>query len=148
LDRGAQRELEALSYSSFWPCHSSPCIFSKLYCPYSLACIPDVIRCNFNHCPNSLRSIILTDCDVGFDAPTIMASDWTYLNHKDSQETLISLQQLDPSPIDSPDEDLPTSPEDAIESPKSASSSPLSVSVSSLGLSGNGRGPIFYCSSN
>ncbi|KAI0389583.1 hypothetical protein F5Y17DRAFT_448476 [Xylariaceae sp. FL0594] len=73
-----------------------------------------------------------------------MASDWTYLDDKDSQEPFISLQQLDPSPIDTPDREFSASPEDALASPTSTSSSPLSRSASSLGLSGHGHGPIFY----
>jgi hypothetical protein len=54
-----------------------------------------------------------------------------------SQETLISLQQLDPSPIDSPldlDKQLPDLPPPS--PPRRAAT---------LGLGGNGHGAVYYC---
>ncbi|KAH6657415.1 hypothetical protein BKA67DRAFT_655687 [Truncatella angustata] len=76
----------------------------------------------------------------------------TPLNHKASQETMISLLQLDPQPIESPNEKpLPPLPEQSLESStssleaesksKSGTSSPHS---SALGLSGSGHGPVYY----
>ncbi|KAI0858821.1 hypothetical protein F4860DRAFT_286791 [Xylaria cubensis] len=67
-----------------------------------------------------------------------MASDSASLRHKESYETLASLMQLDPSPIDTPEKELPPLPEDFSTSP------PSRTSTSSLGLSSSGRGPIFY----
>ncbi|KAI1815614.1 hypothetical protein GGS20DRAFT_320803 [Poronia punctata] len=72
-----------------------------------------------------------------------MASEPT-LKHEDSQETIISLQQLDPSPIDTPYEELSPLSDEGLESSTSTLVSPLGRSASSLGLSGNGHGPIFY----
>lgn len=54
-----------------------------------------------------------------------------------SQETLISLQQLEPSPVESPldlEKQLPNLP------PPAPSSRPFG-----LGLSGSGHGPVYYC---
>ncbi|KAH8195307.1 hypothetical protein TruAng_010530 [Truncatella angustata] len=76
----------------------------------------------------------------------------TPLNHKASQETMISLLQLDPQPIESPNEKpLPPLPEQSLESStssleaesksKSGTSSPHS---SALGLSGSSHGPVYY----
>ncbi|KAF6815491.1 N2,N2-dimethylguanosine tRNA methyltransferase [Colletotrichum musicola] len=66
------------------------------------------------------------------------------LRAKASEETLISLLQLDPSPIETPlgdvDKDLPTLPEDATESSGASYKSPSSAP----GLSGTGHGAIFY----
>ncbi|KAI8631680.1 hypothetical protein F5Y19DRAFT_401954 [Xylariaceae sp. FL1651] len=73
-----------------------------------------------------------------------MASDSSPLHHKESQETLISLLQLDPSPIDTPEKELPPLPEESMESSTSTIMTPSRTSASSLGLSGSGRGPIFY----
>ncbi|KAI1271731.1 hypothetical protein F5Y07DRAFT_382023 [Xylaria sp. FL0933] len=74
-----------------------------------------------------------------------MAPDSARLDHKDSQETLVSLVQLDPSPIDSPDDgELSPLPEDSIKSPSSTAIPPSRATTSSPGLSGSGRGPIFY----
>lgn len=57
-----------------------------------------------------------------------------------SQETLISLQQLEPSPVESPlnlDKQLPNLPNEV---------SPLHHGVGTLGLSGfnNGHGTVYY----
>ncbi|ORY67518.1 uncharacterized protein BCR38DRAFT_427315 [Pseudomassariella vexata] len=70
------------------------------------------------------------------------------LSHKASQETFISLMQLDPSPMESPytEKDLPPLPEDldsSTERLKSQDTSPNSSSYL-LGLSGSGRGPVYY----
>ncbi|KAI0465564.1 hypothetical protein F4859DRAFT_507961 [Xylaria cf. heliscus] len=73
-----------------------------------------------------------------------MASDTASLYRKESYETLVSLMQLDPSPIDT-EKELPPLPEDWKESSGSPPSR-TSTSTSALGLSGSGRGPIFYCS--
>ncbi|KAI1859304.1 uncharacterized protein JN550_012113 [Neoarthrinium moseri] len=71
----------------------------------------------------------------------------TPLNHKASQETLISLLQLDPSPIDSPstDKELPPLPEEEVEastdtlrSHPTSSTSHTPASPSAIGLSGGG----------
>jgi hypothetical protein len=81
------------------------------------------------------------------------------LNEKASEETLISLLQLDPSPIESPQLDkadanekqLPPLPSDADEEDAariSKSSRTGASTTSSLGLSGTGgHGAIYYCSS-
>ncbi|KAI1748927.1 hypothetical protein F4782DRAFT_515134 [Xylaria castorea] len=73
-----------------------------------------------------------------------MASDSASLNHKESYETLASLMQLDPSPIDTPEKELPPLPEDSMEFSASTMTPPSRTSTSSLGLSSSGRGPIFY----
>ncbi|KAI0430304.1 hypothetical protein F5Y09DRAFT_308122 [Xylaria sp. FL1042] len=74
-----------------------------------------------------------------------MAPDSAWLDHKDSQETLVSLVQLDPSPIDSPDEELPPQAKDSMKSSSSSTTlAPSRATTSSPGLSGTGRGPIFY----
>ncbi|KAF5512276.1 hypothetical protein CGCA056_v012360 [Colletotrichum aenigma] len=66
------------------------------------------------------------------------------LRSKASEETLISLLHLDPSPIETPpadtDKDLPPLPEDALEN----SVSSLKSTSSAPGLSGSGHGTIFY----
>ncbi|KAI1735027.1 hypothetical protein F4680DRAFT_436702 [Xylaria scruposa] len=69
-----------------------------------------------------------------------MAFDSASLNHKESHETLASLMQLDPSPIDT-EKELPPLPEDFS---RSTTIPPTLSSTSSLGLSSSGRGPIFY----
>ncbi|KAI0410662.1 hypothetical protein F5X98DRAFT_87421 [Xylaria grammica] len=72
-----------------------------------------------------------------------MAPDSASLHHKESQETLASLVQLDPSPIEASEKELPEL-ENSIYS-SSSTRIPLSRSTSSsLGLGGSGRGPIFY----
>ncbi|KAK6070839.1 hypothetical protein SCUP515_08240 [Seiridium cupressi] len=75
----------------------------------------------------------------------------TPLSHKASQETMISLLQLDPQPIESPVNEKPLPPlpeenvEDSIGSLKSQQTSGTSYSNSSgLGLSGSGHGPVYY----
>ncbi|KAI8959384.1 DUF1691-domain-containing protein [Daldinia sp. FL1419] len=79
-----------------------------------------------------------------------MASDHRTLNPKASQETLMSLLQLDPSPIDNAslyEKDLPPLPEEALESSGySTKRTPTGSTSTTLGLSGSGRGPIFYLS--
>lgn len=79
------------------------------------------------------------------------------VNEKASQDTLISLLQLDPSPIESPlaedapdrEKDLPPLPDDREGSDGNGSleTSGKGLSASSLlGLSGSGgRGSIYYC---
>lgn len=75
-----------------------------------------------------------------------MASDTASLYRQDSQETLVSLAQLDPSPMDI-DKDLPPLPGETMESSTSSLGTPMRTSTASLlGLGGSGRGPIFYCS--
>jgi hypothetical protein len=57
-----------------------------------------------------------------------------------SQETFISLQQLDPSPIESPEYELDKQlPELPVPSPPPRSST--------LGLSGSGHSSVYYCMS-
>ncbi|KAI1391781.1 DUF1691-domain-containing protein [Hypoxylon trugodes] len=81
-----------------------------------------------------------------------MAPDHRTLHPKASEETLVSLLQLDPSPIDNAsiyDKELPPLPEDDASQTSSRtlkSTSTSSTSTSTLGLSGSGRGPIFYLS--
>ncbi|KAI1765683.1 DUF1691-domain-containing protein [Hypoxylon sp. FL1150] len=73
-----------------------------------------------------------------------MAPDPRTLHKNASEETLVSLLQLDPSPIDASvyNKELPPLPEE-----ESQSSNPsISASTSTLGLSGSGRGPIYYLS--
>ncbi|KAI3543168.1 hypothetical protein CSPX01_06481 [Colletotrichum filicis] len=66
------------------------------------------------------------------------------LHSKPSEETLISLLQLDPFPIETPpadvDKDLPPLPEDALED----SIGSLRSTSSAPGLSGSGHSAIFY----
>lgn len=69
--------------------------------------------------------------------------------HQASQETLISLLQLDPSPIETPpadtDKDLPPLPEEQQHDDQSASVSSVKTGTSgSVGLSGSGHGSIYY----
>jgi hypothetical protein len=69
------------------------------------------------------------------------------LRSKASQATLVSLLELDPTPMDSPDtdKDLPPLPDQADGAPSDSTSSlkPASTSTS-LGLSGSGHGAIYY----
>lgn len=77
-----------------------------------------------------------------------MASDSRSLHTKASEETLISLLQLDPAPIDNAsvyDKELPPLPEEALESSNPSIRSSPRATTSSLGLSGSGYGPIYYC---
>lgn len=69
-------------------------------------------------------------------------------NRRSSQDTLISLMQLEPSPIDSPvsspaptDKELPDLPDEATD----GSSITRDGSTAAPGLSGSGRGAIYYC---
>ncbi|GKT51279.1 uncharacterized protein ColSpa_11460 [Colletotrichum spaethianum] len=66
------------------------------------------------------------------------------LQSKPSEETLVSLLQLDPSPIETPpadtEKDLPPLPEDALED----STGSLRSTSSAPGLSGSGHSAIFY----
>ncbi|TPX11342.1 uncharacterized protein E0L32_001160 [Thyridium curvatum] len=72
--------------------------------------------------------------------------------HEASQETLISLLQLDPSPIETPpadtDKDLPPLPEDSQQdgdqSTLASSSTAKSGTSGSVGLSGSGHGALYY----
>ncbi|OTA58938.1 DUF1691-domain-containing protein [Hypoxylon sp. EC38] len=78
-----------------------------------------------------------------------MATDPRALHPKASEETLISLLQLDPTPIDNAsiyEKDLPPLPEEASQSSGRSAKSPSPTSTSTLGLSGGGRGPIYYLS--
>lgn len=64
-----------------------------------------------------------------------------------SQETLISLMQLEPQPIADTEKDLPPLPEDEYEDePMSGSRSmpPGHARTTSLGLSGSNHGSIYY----
>ncbi|KAJ4401587.1 hypothetical protein N0V82_010856, partial [Gnomoniopsis sp. IMI 355080] len=65
-----------------------------------------------------------------------------------SQETLISLMQLDPQPIADTEKDLPPLPEDANEDEKLTASArsigPAHARTTSLGLSGSNHGSIYY----
>lgn len=72
-----------------------------------------------------------------------MAADPRALHQKASEETLISLLQLDPAPMDNAsiyDKELPPLPEEASQS----SNHSINASTSTLGLSGSGHGPIYY----
>ncbi|KAI4866490.1 DUF1691-domain-containing protein [Hypoxylon rubiginosum] len=74
-----------------------------------------------------------------------MAADPRALHQKASEETLISLLQLDPAPMDNAsiyDKELPPLPEEASQS----SNHSINASTSTLGLSGSGHGPIYYLS--
>ncbi|KAI1372490.1 DUF1691-domain-containing protein [Hypoxylon crocopeplum] len=78
-----------------------------------------------------------------------MAPDSRGLNPKASEETLISLLQLDPTPIDNAsvyDKELPPLPEEASQSSDRSINPPSTASTSTLGLSGSGYGPIYYLS--
>ncbi|KAK8037401.1 hypothetical protein PG991_000747 [Apiospora marii] len=72
------------------------------------------------------------------------------LRQKSSQETLMSLLQLDPSPMDNAsiyEKELPALPEENMESSRSTIRSHThssSHSSSSLGLSGTAHGPLYY----
>ena len=76
------------------------------------------------------------------------------LRSKASQETFISLLNLEPAPMETPppdvDKDLPPVPEEgsATSGSKSLTDSTTSKSTSSLGLSGSGHGAIYYCPSD
>jgi hypothetical protein len=71
------------------------------------------------------------------------------LREKASQETFISLLQLDPAPMESPgpdtEKDLPPLPEHPLEN--STGSIKSAGTTTSVGLSGSGRGAIYYCKS-
>ncbi|KAI3334477.1 hypothetical protein F4824DRAFT_468056 [Ustulina deusta] len=73
-----------------------------------------------------------------------MVPDSPSLDRKDSQETLAELVHLEPSPIDSPEDELPSWMEDSMKSSSSTSFTPSRATASSPGLGGSGRGPIFY----
>jgi len=73
------------------------------------------------------------------------------LKSKASQETFISLLQLDPLPIESPapdmDKELPPVPEEQHgeqSGAMTASQSSMASGTSALGLSGSGYGAIYY----
>ena len=95
-----------------------------------------------------------SDYRAGSDALSkVKIMDPRRLNEKASQETFISLLQLDPTPMESSpnpdtkpdvDKDLPPLPEHQSEDsfkPQDATGS----STTSIGLSGSGRGTTFYC---
>ena len=72
------------------------------------------------------------------------------LHSKASQATLVSLLELDPTPMDSPnpDKDVPQLTEQTDGSVSDSTPSlKTSSTASSLGLSGSGHGPIYYCTS-
>ncbi|KAI0537903.1 hypothetical protein GGR58DRAFT_469876 [Xylaria digitata] len=70
-----------------------------------------------------------------------MASGSASLHRHGSQETLVSLVELDPSPIDPSEIEWPEEP---LESSSSTIRPPSRSTTSSLGLGSSGRGPIFY----
>ncbi|GAP88025.1 hypothetical protein SAMD00023353_3200690 [Rosellinia necatrix] len=72
-----------------------------------------------------------------------MPSNYPYLHQRGSETlmSLMSLVHLDPSPIDTPEDE---SSEDSPEASASGVISPSRRSPVSIGLSGTGRGPIFY----
>ncbi|KAI1252367.1 hypothetical protein MGN70_006942 [Eutypa lata] len=69
--------------------------------------------------------------------------DYHSLKHQDSEETLVSLLQLDPSPMDS-EQDLPGMLDESSSSTRKAYGSNSNNTYSSLGLSGSGHGAIYY----
>jgi hypothetical protein len=79
--------------------------------------------------------------------------DSNSIRTKASQDTFISLLQLDPAPMDASPEkpdtekDLPSLPEEGGESGSTATLLPTGAGTAgSVGLSGgNGHGPAFYC---
>ena len=72
------------------------------------------------------------------------------LRYYGSQETLASMLHIEPSPIDSEDDDQTLLEEDLAGSSSTATSSSLNKSntSSSLGLSGSGHGAIYYCTTS
>lgn len=69
-------------------------------------------------------------------------------DRRDSQQTLISLLQLDPSPMDTPspsesDRELPSGPDEALEGGGGGIRS--DPTAGAPGLSGRGHGAIYYC---
>lgn len=71
------------------------------------------------------------------------------LNRKPSQETLMSLLQLDPAPMDTAslyEKELPDLPEESMQSSTSTirSRSTAASSSSTIGLSGTANGPLYY----
>lgn len=69
-------------------------------------------------------------------------------DRRDSQQTLISLLQLDPSPMDTPspsesDRELPSGPDEALEGGGGGIRS--GPTAGAPGLSGRGHGAIYYC---
>ena len=73
--------------------------------------------------------------------------DYHSLKHQDSEETLVSLLQLDPSPMDS-EQELPGMLDESSSSTRKAYGSNSNNTYSSLGLSGSGHGAIYYCTAN
>lgn len=69
-------------------------------------------------------------------------ADSRSLRRTASQETLMSLLQLDPTPIPDTEKDLPPLPEESSEKPRSIR--PGHARTTSLGLSGSGQGSIYY----
>jgi len=86
--------------------------------------------------------IVLAQCRKESAPP--LAMEPRSLQSKPSEETLMSLLQLDPSPIETPpvdtEKDLPPLPEDALENGTSS----LRSTSSAPGLSGSGHSTIFY----
>jgi len=71
------------------------------------------------------------------------------IRSKASQDTLFSLLELDPSPIESPtlkgsDKDLPPLPEEA-EDAATTTRKPPATNTSGVGLGHHGHGAIYYC---
>jgi hypothetical protein len=68
------------------------------------------------------------------------------LHSKASQATLVSLLELDPTPMESPntDEDLALSEQADGSLADSTHSLKSPLTTSSIGLSGSGHGPIYY----
>lgn len=69
-------------------------------------------------------------------------ADYRSLRRTPSQETLMSLLQLDPTPMPDTEKDLPPLPEESSE--KSRSIRPGHARTTSLGLSGSGSGSTYY----
>lgn len=69
-------------------------------------------------------------------------ADFRSLRRTPSQETLMSLLQLDPNPMPDTEKDLPPLPEESSESSRSIR--PGHARTTSLGLSGSGQGSLYY----
>lgn len=72
------------------------------------------------------------------------------MERHDSQKTMISLLELDPSPIESPQPDDKhadnlITPEDNLDGSESTLKASTTSTASAPGLSGSGHGSIYYC---
>lgn len=83
----------------------------------------------------------------GYNNATTTRMDSRSLRATPSQETLISLMQLEPQPIADTEKELPPLPEDLYEDdkPTARSIGPGHARTTSLGLSGSNHGSIYYC---